>query len=175
MPIAFNWVMYGNISPFNILQDNLPFLDFQNQAPSATYVKYVVGLKFQGSSVSNIGIWMDDDKADFFIQNPISLSDNPVPVNRQSLITKGFDIRVCLIDENNTSVYDQDPSTWTAIASPGTQNIITDGLSMGNAVMGTQLTAYSAKIGIALKVPANEPNEDIRNFRILATWDTASS
>ena len=76
MSLAFTWVKYNSTpvtvdgkTVFVVENTSLPFLHLGTYAPDATYAgnrKFLLGLKFRGSGATNIKVWMDGTKCDFF-------------------------------------------------------------------------------------------------------------
>ena len=66
MPIAATWVEYRNVSPYDMIHPEIPYLDFGAVQPNTYSAKRIVGLRFQGLGAEDIRFWLDGEKADVF-------------------------------------------------------------------------------------------------------------
>lgn len=180
MPIATSWVQYQPASPFSAIGPEVPFLDLGTVQPGATSLKFVVGLKFQGLSVQNITVWMDQDQADIYP------ADGSATILRQGLPSRGYTFNALVINEttnpdgspstaNNIATFNGNSSAWGTLPSPGTGANSTNALVLGAAMLTPKLEANSVKVGLTVTVPSGEISADIRNFRLLSAFDTTDT
>jgi len=109
MPIAVSWVEYDTTTPTvekEPFKHDLPLLDMGVYRPDAwsntTGVsnarKFVLGLRFQGMGAKNIKIWMDGDRADFYLKN----NDEPnIRINHEK---KGYIFKITNLDDTRSAL-----------------------------------------------------------------------